>query len=33
VVDVTDRPDVAMRFIAFKLCFGHLTLRSIVNCR
>ena len=25
MVDVTDRSDVAMRFITFKLCFGHLT--------
>jgi hypothetical protein len=33
VVDVTDRSDVAMRFITFKLCFGHDSLRSVVNCR
>jgi hypothetical protein len=23
VVDVTDGPDVAMRLVTFKLCFGH----------
>jgi hypothetical protein len=23
MVDVTDRPDVAMRLGTFKLCFGH----------
>src|SRR5207237_114756 len=33
MVDVTDRSDVAVRFGTFKLCFGHLTLRSIVDCR
>ena len=31
MVDVTDGSDVAVRFITFKLCFGHLTLRSIVE--
>jgi hypothetical protein len=30
---VTDRSDVAVRFGTFKFCFGHLTLRSVVNCR
>ena len=33
MVDVTDGSDVAVRFITFKLCFGHLTLRSVVSCR
>ncbi len=33
VVDVTDRADVAVRLVTFKLCFGHLTLRSVVSCR
>ena len=31
MVDVTDGSDVAVRFITFKLCFGHLTLRSVVS--
>jgi hypothetical protein len=31
VVDVTDGADVAVRLVTFKLCFGHLTLRSIVS--
>src|SRR5215472_16635563 len=33
VVDVTDRSNVAVRFGTFKLCFGHLTLRSIASLR
>src|SRR5581483_980120 len=31
MVDVTDGADVAVRFITFKLCFGHLTLRLIAS--
>src|SRR5262249_40142753 len=31
VVDVTDGADVAVRFVPFKLCFGHLTLRLIAS--
>src|SRR6201999_1660587 len=31
MVDVTDGADVAVRFITFKLCFGHLTLRLIAG--
>ncbi len=33
MVDVTDGADVAVRLVTFKLCFGHLTLRSIVSFR
>jgi hypothetical protein len=31
MVDVTDGADVAVAVVTFKLCFGHLTLRSIVD--
>ena len=33
VVDVTDGADVAVRLVSFKFCFGHLTLRLVVDCR
>src|SRR5262249_20813703 len=31
MVDVTDGADVAVGFVTFKLCLGHLTLRSVVE--
>jgi hypothetical protein len=33
VVDVTDRTNIAVRLVTFKFCFGHDSLRLVVNCR